>query len=117
MSTPILQGGRHIVLQMSASVSVSASLIAKGTPAQFFFWDARFLFPRALAFDFCYDLDLCSQGQAERGFFPNFVKSIRGILIKRVRKLHRQVAHDLIMLDLQLTYFYIYCVVLKLPNL
>ena len=33
------------------------------------FWEACFLFPRALAFDFCYDLDLCSQGQAVRGFF------------------------------------------------
>ena len=34
-----------------------------------------------------------------RGFlsewiFSNFVKSTRGILIKRVRKLHRQLAHD-----------------------
>ena len=27
-----------------------------------------FLFPRALAFDFCYGLDLCSQGQAVRAF-------------------------------------------------
>ena len=51
------------------------------------------------------------------GFFPNFVKSTRGILIKHVRKLHRQVAHDLIMVDLQLTYFCIYCIVLKLPIL
>ena len=53
----------------------------------------------------------------QNGFFPNFVKSTRGILIKRVRKLHREVAHDLIIVDLQLTYFCIYCVVLKLAIL
>ena len=50
-----------------------------------------FLFPRALALDFCYDLDLCSQGQAVRAFlskwvFPNFVKSIMGVLIKTCLK-------------------------------
>ena len=67
---------------------------------------ACLLLPGALSFDFCYDLDLCSQGQAVRvffhpnGFFPNFVKSTSRILIKRVRKLHRQVAHDLIIVDL-----------------
>ena len=53
----------------------------------------------------------------QNGFFPNSVKSTRGILIKRVRKLHRQVAHDLIIVDLQLTYFCIYCVALKLAIL
>ena len=49
-------------------------------------------------------------------FFPNFVKSIQGILIKHVRKLHRQVAHDLVIVGFKLTYFciYMYCVVLNL---
>ena len=67
-----------------------------------------------IVFDFCYDLGLSSQGQAVReffigmGFFSYFVKSTRGVLIKCVRKLHRQVAHDLIIVDLQLTYFCIY---------
>ena len=70
----------------------------EGNPCSNFFWGGMLLFPRALAFDFCYDLDLCTQGQAVRGFFikmgfPNFVKSTRGISTKRVRKLHRQVAH------------------------
>ena len=51
------------------------------------------------------------------GFFPYFVQSTRGILVKCVRKLHRQVAHDLIIVHLQLTYFRKYCVVLKLPIL
>ena len=51
------------------------------------------------------------------GFFPYFVKSTRGILVKRVRKLHRQVTHELIIVHLQLTYFHKYCVVLKLPIL
>ena len=48
--------------------------------------------------------------------FPYFVQSARGILVKRVRKLYRQVAHDLIIVHLQLTYFHKYCIVLKLPN-
>ena len=51
------------------------------------------------------------------GFSPYFVQSTRGILVKRVRKLHRQVAHDLIVVHLLLTYFCKYCVVLKLPIL
>ena len=39
-----------------------------------------FFVPWALAFDFCYDLDLCPQDQAVRAFligmsFNNFVKS------------------------------------------
>ena len=33
-----------------------------------FFWEACLLSPRALSFDFCYDLDFCSQGQAVRVF-------------------------------------------------
>ena len=71
----------------------------------FFWWTACLFLPRALSFGFCYDLDLCSQGQALRAFFigmgsPNFVKCTRGILIKLVRKVYRQVAHDLIIVDL-----------------
>ena len=34
-----------------------------------FAWVACFLFPRSLAFDFCYDLDIWGQGQALRAFF------------------------------------------------
>ena len=48
------------------------------------------------------------------GFFPNFVKSTRGILVKHVRKLHRLVAHDILIIALRLTYFCMYCVQLKL---
>ena len=67
--------GRHIVLLMSASASVSASASASSShqllrePLLKFFWEACILIPRALAFDFCYDLDLCSQGQAMSAFF------------------------------------------------
>ena len=109
MSTPILQ----------VSVLASASHQLLREPLLKYFLEARFLFPRALAFDFCYDLDLYSQGQAMRAFFigmgfPLFYQSKRVILVKCVRKLHSQVAHDLIIVDLQLTYFCIYCVVLKL---
>ena len=50
-------------------VRVGITPITKGTPAQIVLWEACFLFPRALAFDFCYDLDICSQGQAVRAFF------------------------------------------------
>ena len=85
-------------------MSASASHQYLREPLLKFFWEV-FLFPRALAFDFCYDLDLCSQGQAVRAFFigmgfPIFVKRTRGILIKCVRKLNRQVAHDLLLLIL-----------------
>ena len=41
-----------------------------------FFWEACFLFPRALDFDFCYDLDLCSQGQAMEAFSFGMVFSL-----------------------------------------
>ena len=49
-------------------ICVSVTPMAKGTPAQIF-REACCLFPRALAFDYCYDLDLCSQGLAVRVFF------------------------------------------------
>ena len=47
---------------------------------------------------------------------PNLFKSKREILIKHVRKLHKQVAHDLIV-DLQLAYFCIILCRAKLPSL
>ena len=50
-------------------VRVSVTPITKGIPAQIFFGRHVFLFPRALPFVFCYDLDLCYQGQAMRAFF------------------------------------------------
>ena len=54
---------------VGVGVGVHVTPITKGTPAQVFFREACFLFPKVLAFDFCYDLDLCSQGQAVRAFF------------------------------------------------
>ena len=56
-------------VRVSVGVGVHVTPITKRTPAQIFFGRHVFLFPRALAFDFCYDLDLCSQGQAVRAFF------------------------------------------------
>ena len=50
-------------------VGVGVTSITKAPPAQIFFWVACFLFPRSLAFDFCYDLDIWGQGQALRAFF------------------------------------------------
>ena len=51
-------------------VLVGVTPITKGPPPQiYFFWVACVLFPRSLAFDFCYDLDIWGQGQALRAFF------------------------------------------------
>ena len=61
--------GVGVGVGVGVSVGVHVTPITKGTPAQIFFWEACFWFPRTLAFDFCYDLDLCSQGQAVRAFF------------------------------------------------
>ena len=48
--------------------------------------------------------------------FPSFCQKYKGILIKHVRKLHRKVTHDLIILGLQFDLIlHIYCIVLKLP--
>ena len=69
MSTPLVGGSRHIVLLMSASASVPASHQLLREPLLKFFGEACFSYPTALAFDFCYDLDLCFQGQAVRAFF------------------------------------------------
>ena len=111
MSTPpVGWGSTYCFTDVSVGVIVSITPITKGTPAQIFFLGGLFLFPRALAFGFCYDLDLCSQGQVVRAFFLGMgfslilSKSTMGILINRARKLHRQVAHDLIV-DPPLTYF------------
>ena len=64
------------------------------------------LLPEAFSFYFCYDLDLCSQSQTLSAFsvFCNVVKSTRRILVKPVRKLHRLVAHDLLIITLWLSY-------------
>ena len=118
---PVGWESTYCFIDVRVGVRVSVTPIAKGSPAQIFFGNACFLFPKALASSFCYDPLLSrSSGESvfhQNGIFPDFVKNTRGILIKRARKLHRQVAHDLIIVDLQLTYFCIYCVVLKLPIL
>ena len=73
MSTPRRVGSTYCFTDVHVSVGVCVSIhltpITKGTPAQIFSGEACFLFPRALAFDFCYDLDVCSQGQAVTAFF------------------------------------------------
>ena len=50
-------------------VSVGVTPITKAPPCSNFFGVSCFLFPRSLAFDFCYDLDIWGQGQALRAFF------------------------------------------------
>ena len=50
-------------------MSASASHQLLREPLLKLMGESCFLFPRALAFDFFYDLDLCSQGQAVRAFF------------------------------------------------
>ena len=56
------------ILQLLVSATSSASQQLLREPLLKFFLEACFLFPRALCFDFCYDLDLFSQGQAVRAF-------------------------------------------------
>ena len=93
---PPLGGGRHCF----AAVCVSVSPITKG------FLGGMFLFLRSLPFDFCYDLDNWAQSKALRAFFicnlffHYLIKSMRGILIKHDRKVHRHLAHDPIIVDL-----------------
>ena len=58
--------GVGVSVGVGVGVGVHVTPITKGTPAQIFF--GRHVF-WALACDFCYDLDLCSQGQAVRAFF------------------------------------------------
>ena len=98
-------------------VSVRITSITKGTPAQNFFGRHVFCFLGLLIFAMTLTFASCESVFHRKLFFSYSVKSTRGILIKRVRKLHGQVAHDLIIVDLQLTYFCIKCVVLKLPIL
>ena len=101
--------GPNLVLCRPPSTSASQKLPRE--PLLKFFLGGMFFVPQGIGFDFCYDLELfllrssCESVFHQNGFFPNFVKSTREILIKHVRKLHRQVVHDLIIVDLQLTYF------------
>ena len=112
MSTPRRVGVG--ILFYGVLISIGITPITMGPPAQIF-WVACFLFPRSLTFDFCYELDIWGQGQALRAFFccyeffHYFTKSIRGILIKHGSKLHRHLAHDLIMVDLYLTNMCMLC--------
>ena len=55
-------------VRVSFGVGVHVTQLLR-EPLLNFFLGGMFLFPMALAFDFCYDLDLCSQGQAVRAFF------------------------------------------------
>ena len=111
MFSPLPVGcGSTYCLLMSASASASASHQLLREPLLKYFLGGMFFVPQGIGFCF---LTSCESVFHQNGFFPNFVKSTSGILIKRVR----QVAHDLIIVDLQLTYFCIYYVVLKLPIL
>ena len=53
----------------------------QGIPAQFFFRGGMFLFPRSLAFDLWYDLDIWGQGQALKSFF---IGTSFAIIVSRV---------------------------------
>ena len=74
------------------SVGVHVTPITKGNSAQIVLGGMFFLFPRALAFVFCYDLDLCSQGQDVRvlflleSFFPQFCQKYMGDLDQTSQK-------------------------------
>ena len=96
-------------------VCVSVTLITKGTLAQICF--RRYIFCSLGHYLLIFAMNLTVIAFFIGTGSPNFVKSTRGILIKRVRKLHRQMACEMIIVDLQLTCFCLYCVVLKLPIL
>ena len=72
--------GVGVLVHVLILVLVSITPVTKRTPAQNFKGRHVFLFTRALAFDFCYDLDLCSQGQAVKAFSIGMCFSI--ILLK-----------------------------------
>ena len=65
---PPIGWGWTLFTDVHVGVLISVTPITKGTPSQIFL-GGMFLFPRALAFDCCYDLDLCSKGEAARAFF------------------------------------------------
>ena len=115
---PVGWGLTYCFTAVSVGVCVGVTPITKAPPAQIFLGLHVFC---SLAFDFYYDLDIWGQGQALRAFFVvmsyfhYFVKSMRGILIKHGRKLHRHLAHDPIIVDLQLTYICVNCIGPKLP--
>ena len=70
MSTPPPRRvGVDILFYCCRRWRIGVTPITKGTPCSNLFWVACFLFPRSLAFDFCYDLDIWGQGQALRTFF------------------------------------------------
>ena len=83
------------------------------------FYCGRHVYSGALSFDFYYDFDLFLALKVKlwehfslEWVFPNFFQKNKGDFGQICdRKLYRQVAHDLIIVDLQLTYFRIYCVV------
>ena len=69
--SPVWWGSTYCFTAVGVRVGVLIGVtpITKAPPTQIFFWVACFLFPRSLAFDFCYDLDIWGQGQALRAFF------------------------------------------------
>ena len=64
---PVGWGSTYCFTDVSVGVGVHVTPIIKGTNAQIFF--GRHIFCSPGHFDFCYDLDFCSQGQAVRAFF------------------------------------------------
>ena len=66
---PVWWGSTYCFTAFGVGVLVGVTPITKGPPAQIFFGLHVFLFPRSLACDFCYDLDIWSRGQALRAFF------------------------------------------------
>ena len=104
---PVGWGSTYCFTGFRVGILVGITPITKGPSAQFFWGVACFLLPRSLAFDLCDDLDIWGQGQAFiqsvlccYEFFHYFIKSMRGILIKHGRKLHRHLAHEPIIVDL-----------------
>ena len=56
------------ILFYDVGIRVRVKPLTKGAQAQIFL-GGMFLFPKVIGFDFCHDLDLCSQDKAVRAFF------------------------------------------------
>ena len=61
--------GVHIVLLISGQRQRQLHTNYLGNPCINFFLGGMFFVSHSFSFDFCYDLYLCSQGQAVREFF------------------------------------------------
>ena len=121
VNTPVEWGSTYCFTAVGVRVRVSVTPNTKGPPAKIFFgWHVFCSLGHYLLFSDM-TLTLGLRSRFEIFFYWNvfchyLVKSIREILTKHSRKLHRHLEHDLILVDLYLTYIMscVVCLGLKL---